>query len=198
MTEFTRIILSEIDKELAGVSYDDNDRNNLSAALFDIAIDHAKSIVVLLEDKIAIYSSAYALTRPMFESFVRAAWLQNCATVNEIQKIIKKDKFPLNFGEMLAKIEMIRDWPKTLSIIKETAISNMHSYTHGGMQIIARRFSGSDLVHIQQQEEIDELCKFATMISFLSFNEILLIGKSSKKDEIINKLFDNIRHEYST
>ena len=109
--QFTRQILSDIDRELEGLSYDANDRNNLSAALFDIAIDHAKSIIVLLES--SLYSSAYALTRPMFESFVRAAWLQHCASDKQIQKIIKKDEFPLNFGQMLEEVEKIRNWSET-------------------------------------------------------------------------------------
>lgn len=142
--KFTRKILAEIDQELEDLPYRANDRNNLSAALFKIAFDHAKSITVLLEN--AIYPSAYALSRPMFESFVRAAWIQHCATDDQIEKIIKRDEFPLNFGQMLEKVEKFRDWEKTLSCIKKIAMSNMHSYTHGGMQIITRMFSGGDLV----------------------------------------------------
>ena len=62
--------------------------------------------------------------------------------------------------------------------------------------MIARRFSGSSLVHLPDDAEIKELCKFVTMIPFLSFNEIVQISGSSQKDEFINKLYGNIEEEY--
>jgi hypothetical protein len=188
--KFTRTILSKIDNELEGLSYDANDRNNLSSALFDIAIDHSKSIIILLEN--GIYSSAYSLVRPMFESFVRAAWVQHCATDEQIKKVITKDKFPLSLGEMLDAVEKDRDWSRTLSKIKESAITNMHSYTHGGMQLIARRFTGSELVHIPDPEEVNELLKFLAIMSFLSFNEMVLISKSTEKDGFAKEIYKEI------
>lgn len=192
--KFTRDILSEIDREIENLPYRGSERNNLSTALFKIALDHSKSIIVLLEN--ALYPSAYALARPMFESFVRAAWIQHCATDAQIEKIIKSDEFPLYFGQMLEEVEKCRNWTKTLSGIKKNAMSNMHSYTHGGMQIITRMFSGGDLVFQLDQQEINDLFKFIALVSFLSFNEIVLIANTTDKDAFIKQLYGKIESQY--
>jgi hypothetical protein len=76
----------------------------------------------------------------MFESFIRAAWIQDCACDEQISRIREKDDFPLSLGRMLESVEEAKSWPGTLSNIKNVALKNMHSYTHGGSQPIARRF----------------------------------------------------------
>jgi hypothetical protein len=49
MIIITRKILENIEAELVGLEFKQNDRNNLSAALFDISLDHANAIVALIE-----------------------------------------------------------------------------------------------------------------------------------------------------
>ena len=185
-----RKLLAKIDRELDGLSFDSKDRNNLSAALFDVAIEHSKAIVVLFEN--SLNASSYALARPMFESFVRAAWIQHCACDEQITNLIKNDKFPLYFGKMLESVEKERNWVGTLSNAKKTALRNMHSYTHGGMQIVARRFKDGNLFHAIDKEEIDGVIKFVALLAFLSFNEIALITKTSDKDIVIKEMYDDI------
>ena len=47
-----RSLLAIIDKELDELSFDSKDRNDFSAALFDVAIEHSKAIVVLFENSL--------------------------------------------------------------------------------------------------------------------------------------------------
>ena len=65
-------------------------KNNLLMALFDISLEHAKSILILIEN--GKFGSAYALARPLVESFLRGAWIQNCATDAEVTRLSDKDK----------------------------------------------------------------------------------------------------------
>ncbi|MBU4013942.1 MAG: hypothetical protein KJ550_10810 [Proteobacteria bacterium] len=185
-----RSLLAIIDKELDGLSFDSNDRNDLSAALFDVAIEHSKAIVVLFEN--SLNASSYALVRPLFESFIRAAWIQHCACDEQIATLIKKDQFPLHLGEMLESVEKERNWVGTLSNIKKMALKNMHSYTHGGIQIVARRLKDGSLFHSIDREEINEVIKFIALLAFLSFNEIALIAKTSDKDNVIKKMYEDM------
>ncbi|MEW6387178.1 MAG: hypothetical protein AB1491_06655, partial [Thermodesulfobacteriota bacterium] len=76
MTHLTNIrnLLSLIDREVDGLEFSSEDRYRISSALFDIVHEHAKGIVILLEQ--TLFASAYALVRPMFEGFVRAVWLK--------------------------------------------------------------------------------------------------------------------------
>ena len=100
----TRNLLSLIDEKTDLLGFVVNsDREIVSGALFDICLDHAKGIVVTLENK--LYASSYALVRPLFESFVRAAWIQHCACDSEISYVKNKDKFKISFEKMLEAVE---------------------------------------------------------------------------------------------
>ncbi len=192
--EDLRNILSRIDIELSGISYIADGRNDLSIALFDVAIEHSKAIIVLIEN--SLFASSYALVRPMFESFVRAAWIQYCAHDEQIDRIREKDEFPLSLGGMLESVEEVKDWPGTLSNIKKVALKNMHSYTHGGSQLIARRYKNGDLVHAMDNEELYGVKQFVSMVTFLSFNEIVFISKTPNKDNFIKELYDDVCRWY--
>jgi len=196
MIIITRKILENIETELVGLEFKQNDRNNLSAALFDICLDHANAIVALIEKKKPIIPSAYALVRPMFESFIRAAWLQHCATDKQIKKIIKKDSFPLSLREMLEAVEKENKWPKTLTKIMKKAIKNMHSYTHGGMQLINRRFKGGVLAHVMDKKEINDVATFIVLIAYVSFCQTVAIAGTTNKDTFIKSLYHDIITQY--
>jgi len=182
----TRNVLAQIERELEGFEYISDDRNDVSLSLLDISIDHSKSIVILCEN--GIFSSAYALARPMFECFVRGVWVQYCASEEKLEEIRKNDTFPRQLGVMVDAIEKTTAWPKGLSNIKNQLLKNMHSYTHGGIQLTARRFSGNNLIHIPEKEEVNALLRMVSIISFLAFVEIVKIAGISIKDHFIEKL----------
>lgn len=186
----TRDLLAIIDKEIDGIGFKASDRNKISGALFDIALDHAKAIVVLLENK--IYASVYALARPLFESFVRAAWIQYCASDDEITYIKEKDEFKLSFGKMLEAVEKKHMWEKTLSRVKNNSWNSMNSYTHSGLKLIFRRFKDGFLEHNFDEQEIVGLLQFVALLSFLSFSGIAGISGTNKKDTVLKELYDNM------
>jgi hypothetical protein len=189
--ENTRNLLAIIDREVDGMEFEASDRNRVSGALFDIAHDHAKAIVVLLENK--IYASVYALARPLFESFVRAAWVQHCASDDEIAHLIKKDEVKLTFGQMLGAVEKNRQWEETLTQVKRRMWKSMHSYTHGGLQLISRRFKDKFLEPNFDELEIMGLLQLVAIISFLSFTEIVgMSGTANEKDKVLNQLYDSM------
>lgn len=189
--ENTRNLLAIIDREVDGMEFESSDRNRVSGALFDIAHDHAKAIVVLLENK--IYASVYALARPLFESFVRAAWVQHCASDDEIAHLIKKDEVKLTFGQMLGAVEKNRQWEETLTQVKRRVWKSMHSYTHGGLQLISRRFKDKFLEPNFDELEIMGLLQLVAIISFLSFTEIVsMSGTANEKDKVLDQLYDSM------
>ena len=124
----------------------------------------------------------------MFECFVRAVWVQYCASEDKLEEIREKDAFPRQLGVMVDAIEETTEWPKGLSRMKNLLLNNMHSYTHGGIQLTARRFSGNNLIHIPDKEEVNALLRMLSIIAFLAFAEIIKISGSSQKDHFIEKL----------
>jgi hypothetical protein len=187
-----RRLLAQIDKELDGIQFISNDdRNRVSGALFDIVLDHAKAVIVLFESK--IYPSAFALARPLFEGFVRASWLLNCATEDDIDRFIKKDKLSNSFGKMLECVEKKKEWPETLTQAKKNVWNAMHSYTHGGLNQVSRRIKSSTIEPVVDEEEINELICFSELISFLSFTEIIEMSKvSNSKNEVLERMMESV------
>ena len=69
---------------LDGLDISREKRVLLAVSCYDVVIEHHIGIAVLLRSN--INGSAFALLRPLFETFVRGAWLRHCATDNEIEK----------------------------------------------------------------------------------------------------------------
>ena len=183
-------ILSLIDKTWNGIEFIADERNNFSLALLDISFDHCKSILILCEN--GLFASAYALARPMYECFIRGAWIQHCATQKQIEKIKEKDEFPLTLRNMVKNVESKTKWPKALSNMMKYLIKNMHSYTHGGVQIVARRFDGDNMVHLPDTEEINALFRFLLIIAFVAFTETLSISGIENKNKAMNNIYSLI------
>ncbi len=192
--QHARNILSQINNEIDGVEFKTKgERNRVSGALFDTVLDHANAIIILIENK--LYSSAYALVRPLFEGFVRATWLLNCSTDDEIELLVVKDKFKNSFDDMLECIEAKKDWPKALSKAKKNAWNAMHSYTHGGLHQISRKIKASTIESDIDNEEIEEIICFAELIGSLSFSAMIEMSKPSGKDDVVEKIMESVSKE---
>jgi len=188
--EETLELLNKIEHELDGIKFRGNDRDNCTAALLSASIEHGTSVLELIG--MGRISSAYALVRPMFEFFTRGTWIKHCATDEQVEKIIKKDNFPKTFQEMLGEIETAQGWVSTLSEMWKRAKNALHSYTHGGMQLIARRLNDGEILHKPSLEEIDDLATAVVMIASLSFSGIVELSGTTEKDDFLKELYDEI------
>lgn len=188
----TRSILAIIDKATDGIEYTSGERSNLFMALFDISFEHAKSIAILIEN--GKFGSAYALSRSLIESFIRGAWIQNCATQVEVERLSQRDKINKEFGKLIEEVEASREWPDFFSWIKDNLFKNMHSYTHGGNQLTARRFAGDSLVHLPDVEEINALCRLAVTVSFLCLTSVAKCAVVKDIDKLVADLDNKIRN----
>lgn len=193
-TQSTREILSLIDNAWEGIEFIADERNDFSLALFDISFEHCKSILVLCEN--GHFASAYALARPMYECFTRAAWIQYCATPSHIEKVKKVDKFPLTLRKLVKNIEAKTRWPQALSKMFQYLINNMHSYTHGGTQLVARRFHGENLVHIPDKAEVNALFRLLLIIAYVAFVETIKISENTSKVQEFNDIYNLIIKEH--
>jgi len=197
-----RQLLTLIYKEIDRMEFSSSDRDRISVALFDIVLDHANAIIILFKNKLS--ASALALARSLFEGFIRACWILNCASDSDVNCFIKKDQLKHSFYKMVKDVEKKKNW-STFSQVKKDVWNAMHSYTHGGMYQISRRIKGSSIESIINEEEIEELTYFASLIAFLSFSEIISISKVTNKEEkekilkkfeMVRKLMESINKLY--
>ena len=81
---------------LDGVPFPVNKRLLIAIAAFDVVLDHFTGITALIEKR--VYGAAFALARPLFETFVRAVWLKDCGTDKDLAEF-ERDQFSRSFGQ---------------------------------------------------------------------------------------------------
>ncbi len=85
-----RNTLAFIDPRVNLMEVPNEERCIFAGALLDVVHDHAKGISLTFEQ--SLFASGYALVRPLFEVFIRAAWVVHCATDSELSHFMSKDK----------------------------------------------------------------------------------------------------------
>ena len=171
-------------------------RSVVAGTLFDVANEHAKGICTLFENKHD--ASAFALTRSLFETFIRGAWLLHCATDKEFDTFVQKDKVQLeskksfSFGDMVLAVESKLDWPSTLSETKDHVWTALNSYTHGGQFQVTRRFDGRTVQPHHDPEQVDEFVRFSAMITFLIFCQFSEISGRTEMDQHVTDLYEQV------
>ena len=119
------------DQKIHGLNIPSDERTRLVVGLIDLALEHEKSIGKLAANK--FYGSVFALSRPLFEAYIRAVWLSNCATSAEIEQF-KKGKINKKFGILIEDIEKLQGYDvQVLSDIKNQSWAIMNDFTHGGI-----------------------------------------------------------------
>lgn len=128
----------------------------MGAALLQQALDVTDAIIILLESNLP--GPAWALARPMHEGFVRGVWLLEHASDESVERF--ESGICPKFPELL---NQIGNDPETGgAFIKEMSDLNLHSFhdlTHGGMEHINRRWSGSAVEPSYSSDEIINLIK---------------------------------------
>lgn len=191
-----RNMLAFIDPAIHEFASGDTERKAISGALYDLVHEHAKSICILLENKLC--ASAFTLIRSLFETFVRASWLLHCATEKELQNFVNHDRIELEskrrfpFGDMIRAVEEANNWPDTLSVIKNRAWTALNSYTHGGKFQVTRRYDGRTIQSQHDPEQVEEVVRFSAMISFLAFCEISEMSDNKELQNNVSKVYDQI------
>lgn len=174
---------------LEGVPFPVNKRLLIVIAALDVVLDHFTGITALIERR--VYGAAFALARPLFETFVRAIWLKDCGTDKDLSDF-ERDQFSRSFGQALKEIEQLESFKSgVLSNLKKQAWSAMSSYTHGGYQQIARRVKGKTIDPNYTDEEIIEVLRLSQAFAMMAFIQIVLVaGRRDLEAAAIQRLYE--------
>lgn len=171
---------------LSEKKYASEDINNLLAAYTDIALEHHESIHLLINQK--FYGSAFALVRPLYDTFYRAHWVCGCATKEQVHEICNNDSFQFpKMSDMVQSIDEKYASDTFFSSIKNSSWSAMCSYTHTGLLPISRRFTGNIIKPNYSEGEILEVLNssnvvitFIARLFFIATNHIPEVKKTEK------------------
>ncbi len=159
-----------LDAFLDGKDVPSEERVLLAGSSFDLVMEYQKAIVILVNSK--IHGPAFAMMRSIREVFVRGVWLAKCATTDQVRSVRDGGKFP-STGTMIEAIEKTESYSGgPLSKMRKETRDWMHGMTHGGMEQIARRFSGVTIEPVFEENELVELLDFAFAHAALSGIEV--------------------------
>ena len=183
--------------------YPSDTKTTLLRAYVDIALEHHEVICLLIEHE--LNGSAFALVRLVYETTLRALWINMVATQQQIEKALQDELgFPLE--KICAEIkegyfsgrpaEEVELFDKILQFVVKQAWGPMCSYTHSGALPIRRRFTGDELKPNYPDAAIAEALNLATVPLFLLLHVFFVSMKFQKEDEETQRLLRQYRDEF--
>ena len=168
-------LIQWMDQNIDGLEISSDDRTRISAACFDIALEHQKAIVLLIANK--LFGTAFSLARVLFEAYIRGLWLAKCATDKEIDDF-KKDKLEKKFDTLIKEIEQQDGFKEgILSKAKSVNWKAMNSYTHSGFFQAVRRNKDNTIQPNYAEDEVLDLLGFSDAIGILAALQIALMAR---------------------
>lgn len=166
--------LNIIERDIVGIKIKTSKVSVKAAAtLFTVTLDHAQGIKNCLVGK--AYSSAFALLRVLFETYIRAMWLEKCADEKQLNKFINDDEIvskknkKLYFKDMILEVESLHKLPVYFSEIAKYTWSGLNGIIHSGSIQLHNNFNGSTIQSGYDDEHINEAVEFSTMISCMAY-----------------------------
>jgi len=190
-------MLNFVEKKLDDVIVT-TDKSNIKAAatLLTVTIDHAQGIRILLSN--GAYPSAAALMRVVFETYIRAMWVWECANDKQVDTFINRDKIissegkTIYFKDLVKAVEASHGLPTYLSEIQANVWSGLNSLTHGGNIQLARNFDGKTIRHCYDNALVNEVIEFTTMLTCLAFSGILDLADNKNGELLFTELLQII------
>ncbi len=160
-----------LENALNNINLPRTNRVMIASSYYSICMEHYRSILSLIE--LRLYSSACALLRCLFESYVKGLWFYYCSEEKDIG-LLRNDKFEKKFSVLVKDIESKKI--KGLSTAKKNNWGTLNGLTHSGAGQISRRISGDNIGSNFDEDFIKDTISFANNYGLLVAGELALIS----------------------
>lgn len=164
-----------IDDNTKDIEISGDRRLQISAACFDVALEHQAAIALLCDSY--LFGSMHAMMRILIESVTRGLWILHCATEAELDRFEKRgiDK---HFGDLTAEIEAaIGASRPTLSQMKKNAWTAMNDFTHTGYIQATRRHGDGTLGPNYPEADVIKCINAAGAYGLLASAQLVSMAK---------------------
>ncbi|TXI30379.1 MAG: hypothetical protein E6Q60_01745 [Nitrosomonas oligotropha] len=179
-------IAKELSTWIHGHTNEGDYANNPGLALLQQSQDICDAIIILIDEKLP--GPAYALARPMLDSYVRGLWLLNHASDEEIEMFLAENKLP-GFNELLDAIgnneETGGTWVHKTSQFNRNAF---HDLTHGGIEHVLRRITDYSIQPNYPEEELIRLMQIQIGIQLAIGTHLLALGNNQAGIEKLEEM----------
>ena len=186
-------------------SYTPELRNTAFHALADLVPEHFGAIILLVEHR-QFFGSAFALFRPLIETYLRAVWIQSIATEEELAAIAQRKKDIPKFSVCRAAVDayFTQNGVSGLYDMGKGFVKSLHGFTHSGLEQIENRINTTSLeVTPYAYPEtsvialLDQAGRFAVMAAMIAVQGIE--GNAtvmSPKVELLQERFNHLLRAY--
>ncbi|MCW7952016.1 hypothetical protein BC462_23695, partial [Vibrio parahaemolyticus] len=172
--------LLQLEEALNHIELPRTDKVMVASSYYSICMEHYRSILTLLE--LQLYSSASALLRCLFESYVKGLWFYYCSDAKDIDRL-RKDNFEKPFGVLVNEIEKKKG--KGLSTAKKILWGTLNGLTHSGAGQVSRRISNDTIGSNFDELFIEDVKKFTNSYGLLVAGELALISNDRKAQNTV-------------
>lgn len=150
--------------EMDGLVVENVLRVRLSIAALTVALHHHKALIFLLEN--GSHQSFMALLRPQTDAWVNGAWLQLCATDQELEEFAS-GKSHVMPKEIFDRLEAALD-NEAIAIIKKGRWKEMCDFTHTGILQLQRNLTADTVEMNYPEEELERALQQANACAVIA------------------------------
>ena len=141
-------------------------------ALVQHSLDIADATIILLERDRP--GPAWALARPLLESFVRGMWVLHCASDEQVKKLFR--------GQWPSFLDLLKDMKNNDGLrpnsewirANEANVPILHDFTHGGIEHVLRRIAGNVVESAYPEHEIVYLLGLGIEVNIRVGHELIV------------------------
>ena len=183
-------VFNTISKFLEGKIVGNNERQTLLVSYFDISMEHAQSIHLLMQNE--FYGSAVTLLRPFYETYFRGLWMLKFANDKEIKGIYNNTFHFSSMGNKIKALDSIYTGTDFFEKLKTNIWNTLCDYNHSGILQLSRRWKKDELVPNYKDTEIIEAIEGTKIILLLFAYVVFTEHHFEAEAKRINELILNI------
>jgi hypothetical protein len=177
-----------VELSLVDIPYQASRMKDMGVTAFGLALEHHASILQLV--KSGNVGSAAALSRPLFETFVRGLWL---IKIDDPQKLknFEDDRDSRDPEKLIKDLIDIDGSKKYADLLNSWVLSKkaLHSFVHSRFEAIFRRSNQ----YQPEAEDIVSMLGFSTGVAVNAVLELLDFLKSNLPPELVADVNENQR-----
>jgi hypothetical protein len=183
-----------IGDQIENANVSDTRKARSAMALYHIAFTHHGAILTLID--LGFRVSALALLRPLFESYLRGAWIEVSAKDGELDSFLSGESSP-NFKALLNAAKQVSG-DDSLPNFVEMMWGRVCHFTHSGAGLINRNQDRDSIGDTTSENDCMAAIFFCDAVVLLAFiNVSRLMGKTEREHEILKK-FNEKKSRYET
>lgn len=166
-----------------------NLRSRCAGACLMVCCEHFSAICLLARE--GAYSSAFALARVVWESYINGVWLLHCADDHQLTMFSEGNRHLPKVPKMIKELERNDTYSMgTLSKIQRQSWEALNGYTHSGSLLVQRWNSADDVGPDFGTDEVDEILAFTSMVALLAGTGMAILLDDLELAEGLAPLFE--------